>query len=62
MMYIMLEKYLTTEFTFRLQLIYRFPSGNILLDEREYFVTLVEREAVQYISQQNKGSRSRADT
>lgn len=52
----------TTSFTERLQLIYRFPGGNILLDKREYFVALVKRKAVQYVSQQQEGSCGRTDT
>lgn len=49
-------------FTQTLRLIYRFPGGNILLHEGEDFVTLVQREAVQYISQQKERSCSRTDT
>lgn len=45
-----------------LWIIYRFPGGDILLHKREYFVTLVKREAVQNISQQDEGCGSRADT
>lgn len=51
-----------TACTERFLIIYRFPGGNILLDEREYFVTLVKGEAVQYISQQDERSCRRADT
>lgn len=37
---------------------YRFPSGNILLYKREYFVTQVKRKAVQNVPQQDKGGSS----
>lgn len=50
-----------TEFTEKLSLIYRFPGGNIFLDKREYFVTLVKRQTVEDVSQQDKRRRSRAD-
>lgn len=51
-----------TDFTEKLSLIYRFPGGNIFLHKREYFVTLVQRQTVEYISQQDERRRSRADT
>lgn len=45
----------------KLSLIYRFPGGNIFLNKREYFVTLVERQTVEYVSEQDERSCSRAD-
>lgn len=53
--------YTWTDFTEKLSLIYRFPGGNIFLDKREYFVTLVERQTVEHVSQQDERSCSRAD-
>lgn len=49
------------DFAEKLSLIYRFPGGNIFLNKWEYFVTLVERQTVEYVSKQDERSRSRAD-
>lgn len=53
---------MSTGFTETLQRVYRFPGGNILLDKREYFVALVKRKAVQYVSQQQERSCGGTDT
>lgn len=38
-----------------------FPRGDILLDEREDLVTLVQREAVENVAEQQEWSAGRAD-
>lgn len=54
-------KYTWMDFAEKLSIIYRFPGGNIFLNKREYFVTLVERQTVEDVSQQDERSCSRAD-
>lgn len=50
-----------TDFSEKLSLIYRFPGGNIFLHKREDFVTLVERQTVEDVSQQDERSCGGAD-
>lgn len=49
------------DFTEQAQLIYRLPGRDVLFHKREYFVTEVQRKAVENVSQQDERSCGRAD-